>query len=98
VSQARSTWAETKTKNGPPVGTTFRYTLNTPATVTLTFARQNTRRSVGRLKGPDKIGKDALRFKGKVGRHRLAPGRYTVTITAKTPSSTSIKTLSFTIA
>jgi hypothetical protein len=98
VSQARSTWAETKTKNGPRVGTTFRYTLNTPARVTLTFARHKTRRSVGRLKGPGKIGKDALRFKGKVGRHTLAPGRYTVTITAKTPSSTSRKTLSFTIA
>jgi peptidoglycan/LPS O-acetylase OafA/YrhL len=69
VSQARSTWAETKTKNGPPVGTTFRYTLNTPGTVKLTFTRQKARRSVGRLKGPGKIGKDALRFKGRVGRH-----------------------------
>jgi hypothetical protein len=98
VSQARSTWAETKTKNGPPVGTTFRYTLNTPATVTLTFVQQKTRRNVGRLNGPGKIGKNALHFNGKVGRHRLAPGRYTITITVKTPNSTSIKTLIFTIA
>jgi hypothetical protein len=46
------------------------------AQVTLTFARQKTKRNVGRLQGPGKIGRDALRFKGKVGRHTLGPGRY----------------------
>ena len=97
VSQARSTWAEKKTPHGLPVGTTFRYALNTRATVTLTIARQTTRHTVARLTGPGKSGKHAVLFKGRVGRHSLAPGHYSVIITARTATSTSVKTLRFTI-
>ena len=98
VAQSRSTWAETKTTSGPPVGTSFRYTLNTRATVTLTFAHQRTRRAAGKLTGPGKIGKHTVAFTGKVGRRKLAPGRYKVTSSARTPTSASVKTLAFTIA
>ena len=83
--------------HGPPVGTTFRYALNTRATVTLTIARQTTRHTVARLTGPGKSGKHAVPFKGRVGRHSLAPGHYSVIITARTATSTSVKTLRFTI-
>lgn len=40
VSQTHSIRAEEKTKHRPPVRTTFRHTLNAPATVALTFAHK----------------------------------------------------------
>ncbi len=47
VHQSHGTWGEKKVKHGPPVGTTFTFSLNTVATVTLTFARTTTGRAVG---------------------------------------------------
>ncbi len=40
VSETHKTWAERHSKHGPPVGTTFSYTLNQPATVVLKFTQQ----------------------------------------------------------
>ena len=121
VSQAHSKWAEKKRKHGLPVGTSFTYTLNTPATVTLTITRQASGRQVkgqcvtqtrhnrhasrctltskaGTLTGPGQVGANTVRFTGKIGSHRIAAGSYQLTITAKTPTGTSIAALSFTIS
>ena len=48
VSETHKTWAEKHFRHGPPVGTTFSYTLNMPATVVLKFTRQAKGRKVKR--------------------------------------------------
>jgi collagen type I alpha len=48
VSETHKTWAEKHFRHGPPVGTTFSYTLNLPATVVLRFTRQAKGRKVKR--------------------------------------------------
>ena len=85
-------------KRKPPVGTLFAFTLNQPATVTLVFKQHNKVKGV--LSLPAKAGKDKVKFQGRLSRRRrLAPGSYTVTITAtNTDGATSApKKLSFTI-
>ncbi len=48
VGETHKTWAEKRFRHGPPVGTTFSYTLNIPATVVLRFTRQVKGRKVKR--------------------------------------------------
>jgi hypothetical protein len=89
----------------PPVGTTFRFTLNEPARVRFAFTQKLPGRRVGgRCVAPTsnnlgkpgctrtvsaafsfKVGAGAhtVRFQGRISKHkRLAPGRYTLVITA----------------
>jgi hypothetical protein len=53
--------------------------------------------TAGTLTVGGQSGANAVAFRGKVGRHKLRPGRYTVTITATAGTSTSSKSLTFTI-
>jgi hypothetical protein len=55
--------------------------------------------SVGRLTVTAKAGANQVRFRGRIGRRTLTPGRYRVTFTASAPDSSSAaaKALSFTI-
>jgi hypothetical protein len=91
-----------------PIGTTFTFTLNQPASITLTFkgrrcARhtKRCRRTVvaGTLRFTGHQGTDKVRFYGRISAHRkLRPGRYTVTITATSVAGTATsKPLAFTI-
>jgi hypothetical protein len=48
VAESHKTWAEKHFKHGPPVGTTFSYTLNLSATVVLKFTQQAKGRKVKR--------------------------------------------------
>jgi hypothetical protein len=124
VSQSATRWTEKKIrKSKTPVGTTFRYTLNVPATVTLKFTQSAPGRRVGKscvaqtkknkgkrsctrtilagtLAVAGKIGTNIVPFAGRLSAaKKLAPGRYTVILTATnaTGSSTAQK-LSFTIS
>ena len=67
-----------------PVGTTFRYTLSEPATVTVAIQRSRGRRWVkaATLQRAGRLGANRLRFSGRVGRRKLAPGRYRAVFTA----------------
>jgi 6-phosphogluconolactonase (cycloisomerase 2 family) len=89
ASQSHRRWHERK--HG---GTTFSFTLNQAARVTLTFTQRNHRRALGRLTIAGHAGKNQLAFNGRINRHTaLKPGTYTVTITA----GTSTRRLSFTV-
>jgi hypothetical protein len=121
VSETHKTWAEKHFRHGPPVGTTFSYTLNLPATVVLKFTQQAKGRKVkrkcvaqshknahkpsckltvndGTLRTKGLAGKNKLKFAGKVGRKKLPPGSYQVTIFASNGAGGPSKTLRFTIA
>jgi chitodextrinase len=52
---------------------------------------------VGTLKLAGAKGGNAVRFRGRIGRHRLAPGTYQVVITATANGLSSHRTLTFTI-
>jgi hypothetical protein len=106
-------------KSHAPVGTTFRYSLNEPARISIVIvpsAGQTHQRcsrkaaSHGRhgrckarvrkwaLTRSGHAGANAVAFSGRVGRTPLAPGHYTVTITAVASGLTSqTRRLSFTI-
>jgi subtilisin family serine protease len=70
-----------------PLGTTFKFTLDTAAAVRFDFARRGAGRAQRRsLTFGGHTGLNTVRFKGWVSRTRkLTPGRYTLTITAITP-------------
>ncbi len=76
-------------------GTTVRFTLNTAATVSARVERLPARRggktrAVGTLAlGAFKAGANKLTVTGRVGRRTLAPGRYRLTLTAKSGALTS---------
>lgn len=85
-----------------PTGTTFSFRLDQPARVALRFAR----RVHGRTKAAGTVvlnghaGSNKVRFKGRVSRtRRLAPGRYTLQITATNSAGRSAgsRRLSFSI-
>jgi hypothetical protein len=85
-------------KRKPPIGTAFTFTLNQAATAKLVFSQGA--KVKGTLSMVAKAGRDTITFQGRLSRrHRLAPGRYTVTITAtKAGHATSApRKLSFTI-
>jgi hypothetical protein len=124
VSQSTTRWIEKKVrKSKTPVGTTFRYTLNAPASVTFKFTQTVPGRKVGRscvaqtAKNRRKSrctrtttagvvtqaalgGANRLSFQGRLsGGKKLAPGRYTVIVTATNAAgSSTAQKLSFTIA
>ncbi len=115
--------ASVRHKRKPPVGTTFTFTLNTPATIELTFTHRVKGREVKHeCVGPTghnehhrhcmrsvtvgnliltggHAGTDKIRFQGRLSqKHKLAPGAYTLTITASDPSGrSSSRTTKFTI-
>ena len=101
-------------KRKPPVGTTFTFTLNTQATIELTFTPRVTGREVKRrCVAPTRrnehdrrhcmrtvtagvliltghAGTDKITFQGRLSKkHKLAPGAYTLTISASDPSGRS---------
>lgn len=77
VSQSHARWHE-----GKHGGTTFSFTLNKAARVTLTFTQKNHRRAAGKLVINGHRGRNRLAFGGVINRHlKLKPGTYTVTIT-----------------
>jgi hypothetical protein len=82
----------------PPVGTTFRFTVNEAASVRFVFTKRGRKR--GTLSFNVGAGKHKLRFQGRISKHkRLKPGRYTLTITATNAAGQSASTkLKFTIA
>jgi len=120
LTQAHRKWAEKKRKHGPPIGTSFTYTLNAPATATLEFQTKTKGRKVkhkcvaqnkknkhapsctliiiaGTIKHTSTAGKNTITFTGKIGRHKLAPGKYTLVLAAHNSTGTATKTLTFTI-
>ena len=130
LTETRSTWREgtrlasISRVRRPPVGTAFRFTLNTPATVKFVFSRSvGGRRVAGRCVaqtrrnrhrhscrrtvpagtmtfGGAHDGVNVVAFEGRLSSsHRLAPGRYTVAVTAESASGRSAeRRLSFVIA
>jgi hypothetical protein len=81
-----------------PVGTTFTFVVSQSATAKLVFTRGN--QVKGTLSMAASAGKHAIKFQGRLSStHRLAPGHYTVAITATNANhATSLpKKLSFTI-
>lgn len=81
--QSHRTWHE-----GKHGGTTFSFTLNESAKVTVTFTQNHHQRGLGKLTITGHRGKNKITFDGVINRHTtLKPGIYTVTITtgASTP-------------
>jgi hypothetical protein len=129
VSQSASRWKAGKAlphisaKSKLPTGTTFKFTLNESARVTLTFTQKVTGRRVGHrcvkqtrhnrhhsrcsltarrgsLSFTGHAGVNAVVFQGRISRRvKLAPGTYTLTITAinSARQSAAPKRLVFTI-
>jgi hypothetical protein len=128
--QAHTRWREgsklarlARRSRKPPVGTTFSFTLNTVASVTLTFTRSvGGRRVHHRCVAPSRgthgkpacrrgvpagtltfaggrAGTNQITFQGRLSRHhRLAPGTYTVKLTAKNASGKAMShAITFTI-
>ena len=131
LAQSHSTWRAggaggtgARTKKHPPLGTTFSFTLDQPARVSLSFARSLRGRTVrGRCVVPTKAnrhrpacsrrisaatlsiaghrGVNRLAFRGRVsGSKNLAPGRYTMLVTATNAAGKRSRgqSLGFTIA
>jgi DNA-binding beta-propeller fold protein YncE len=67
-----------------PVGTSFRYALSEPAAVSVTIQRSRGRRWVkaATLRRAGRQGANRLGFSGRIGRRKLAPGRYRAIFTA----------------
>jgi len=87
-----------------PIGTTFSFSLNEPATVTFGFARRVSghKRSVaaGRLTFTGHTGTNRVAFQGRISpRKALVPGRYTLAITAinSAGARSAPRSLSFTV-
>jgi len=129
VTQSASAWREggrlaiLARAPGPPVGTTFSFTLNEAARVAFAFTdhmggrkvkgkcivatRKNSHApvcqrtvTVGALAFAGHSGSNRLSFQGRVSRSRkLAPGRYTLRVTATNASGqrSQTRTVSFTI-
>jgi hypothetical protein len=81
----------------PPVGTRFKFKLNVTARVTLTFKPRHGKALSVSFNG--KAGTRKVAFDGRISkRKKLAPGRYTVTISAVAQGNRARKhTLTFTI-
>ena len=68
-----------KRDKGPPVGTTFKYTLSEPGTVRIGIERKKTKRGfkeVGALTRDATAGKNKTKFSGRIGKRALKPGKY----------------------
>jgi hypothetical protein len=93
-----SALATISAKRKPPLGTVFTFTLNQAATTKLVFTQGKKVKAT--LSMTATAGNHKISFQGRLSRkHRLAPGRYAVTITATNANhaTSAPKTLSFTI-
>jgi hypothetical protein len=107
VRQSTTRWRQgnrlaTVSRAKTPVGTTFSFSLNDQATVTFSFTRRVSGRTVtaGRLTFAGHDGPNKVAFQGRVSpKKKLEPGRYTLVITATGPAGarSAPKSLSFTI-
>ncbi len=119
VSQAHKVWREgsklaslaaaTAKPKPPPVGTTLKFSLNTPAKVTLTFKHKvkvQTKtgkpsfvmKTAGQLSFTGHSGTDNVYFQGRLtSTKRLSPGNWTVVISASTTAGNTQVTRKFTI-
>ncbi len=73
---------------------TISFRLNTKATVTISFQRKRGGgfAPAGKIvRKNQKAGKRSFRYRGKVGKRKLKPGTYRVTLVAKGPSGSSRK-------
>jgi DNA-binding beta-propeller fold protein YncE len=108
--QAARSWREHRTgKRRLPVGTSFSFSLNEPAMVSLSFSRCATqpKRSrctrhvaAGQLIVNARAGANKVRFAGRISPGKtLRPGRYTLAITARNAAGqrSQPRALSFTI-
>lgn len=89
-----------RSRSSPPTGTTFTFTLNEPARVTLTFVRTSPSRVRQQLTVTAHRGQNQLSFQGHLSStKRLPAGRYTVTFSAVNAQgkSTRPQSLTFTI-
>jgi hypothetical protein len=107
VRQSKTRWREgnrpaTVSRAKTPIGTTFSFSLNEQATVTFSFTRRVSGRTVtaGKLTFTGHDGTNKVAFQGRVSpRKTLKPGRYTLVITATASDGTrsAAKSLGFTI-
>jgi hypothetical protein len=104
VHQSHRRWREGSklarvSRTHAPVGTTFTTTLNVPARLTLSFRRGHKRAGSLWLTA-QRAGTLRIRFDGRLSRRRrLAPGRYTLSISSGAHGKRSKpRTASFTIA
>lgn len=106
-SQSRTRWqrgsAPTRLSNAKTqpssIGTTFRFILDEPAALTLTFARASSpRKALGTLRFANVAPGQAIIFDGRLSGHKqLAPGAYLVTLSATNVGTTRSKSLRFTV-
>jgi hypothetical protein len=85
-------------------GTAFKFTLNEAASITIRIDRRRKQHEkhrfklAGTLNVTGKAGANRMAFGGRIGKRKLPPGTYRVTITATAGNHTSKPaTLSFTI-
>ena len=106
VSQSHRRWREGSkvpfiASGNPPVGTTFRLTVNEPVTVRFVFKQRLHGHNVnrGKLSFSAAARAHRVRFQGRLSKHKKLPiGRYTLVITATGANGkTATKTLTFTI-
>jgi hypothetical protein len=87
-------------KEKPPIGTTFSFSLDEPAAVTFGFARGGGGGRAGALAFEGHAGTNRVAFQGRLpGGRKLKPGRYTLSIAAANAAGARSArwTLSFTI-
>jgi DNA-binding beta-propeller fold protein YncE len=86
---------------GPPVGTTFRFTVNEPVAVRFVFNQRLHGRNVprGKLTFSAALGRHSVGFEGRLSKHKKLPtGRYTLLITVTGANGkTATATLKFKI-
>jgi hypothetical protein len=90
--------AKVSRKATTPLGTTFTFALNLPASLTLSFSARHARTRTLKLAARH-AGTVRIRFDGRLSKHKTLPtGRYKLTITAKAHGRKSKpRTASFTI-
>ena len=81
--QSAAVWRErAHVRKRVPVGTTFRFQLNEPATGSLLFERGI--RGIGRVPFTGRAGRNTIRFAGQLASGRLLkPGRYTARVSVE---------------
>jgi hypothetical protein len=107
VRQSKARWRAghrlaTVSRAKTPTGTTFSFSLNDEATVTFSFTRRVSGRTVtpGKLTFTGHDGTNKVAFEGRVSpKKKLKPGRYTlvITATASDGARSAPRTLGFTI-
>jgi hypothetical protein len=101
--QTHGKWLERKPRRHTktPVGTTFSFVLNEPATVKVGFTQKRHGKTVtvAKLTVNGVTGTNKVRFAGRAGKKTLSAGRYTATLTAaNSGGSSGSHRLNFTVA